>query len=79
VKIGNRISAGCRTVEGLKQGYGLLSASLKIYFRSVLYDRNKKCKSMGLPAGNETVHYLCENDQAIVGQDKDDAEYTTKN
>jgi hypothetical protein len=58
VKIGNRISAGFKTIKGLKQGCGLLPALLKIYLESVLYDGNKKCKSMGLLVGNETLHHL---------------------
>jgi hypothetical protein len=48
----------------------ILPALLKIYLENVLYDWNKKHKSMGLPEGNETVHHhLGADDQDIVGQD----------
>jgi hypothetical protein len=74
VNIGSRISAGFKTIKGLKQECGLLPTLLKIYLENVLYDGNKKCKSRGLPVGNETVrHHLGADDQ-----DKDDAEYMTK-
>ena len=74
VKIGNRISAGFKTIKALQHGCGLLPALLKVYLESVLYDGNKKCKSMGLLGGNETVHHHL----GVNDQDKDDAEYMTK-
>jgi len=58
VKIGNTKSAGFRTNKGLKQGCGLSPSSLKIYLESVLCNGKKKCKSMGLPTGNETIHHV---------------------
>lgn len=58
VKIGNMKSTGFRTNKGLKQGCGLSPSLLKVYLESVLYKRNKKCKSMGLPTGNKTVHHI---------------------
>jgi len=58
VKIGNTKSADFTTNKGLKQGCGLSPSLLKVYLKSVLYKRNKKCKSMGLPTGNETVHHI---------------------
>lgn len=61
-------------MKGLQQGCGLLSALLMIYLESVLYDGNKKCKSRGLLVGNETVHHHL----GVDDQDKDDAEYMTK-
>ena len=42
-------------------------------------DWNKKYKSVGLLVGNKTIHHhLFVDDQAIVGQDKDDSQYGTK-
>ena len=41
-KIGNRISTGFRTMEGLKQGCGLSPTLFKIYLESILYDWYKK-------------------------------------
>jgi len=58
VKTGNTKSAGFRTNKGLKQGCGLSPSLLKVYLESALYNRNRKCKSMGLPRGNETIHHI---------------------
>jgi hypothetical protein len=74
VKIGSRISAGFKTVKGLKLGCGLLPVLLKIYLENVLYDGNKKCNGRGLLVGSETVHHH----HGAGDQDKDDAEYVTK-
>jgi hypothetical protein len=81
VKVGNRISTSFRTTKGLKQGCAVSPSLFKIYLESVLYSWNKKCRNMGLPIGDQTIHHhlFFVDDQAIVVQDKEDAEYMTKN
>jgi len=58
VKTGKRISAGFRITEGMKRGCGLSPHLFKIFLESVLYNWNKRCKSMGLPTGNKITHHL---------------------
>jgi hypothetical protein len=36
-------------------------------------------KYRGLPVGDQTIHHLFADDQVIIAQDKEDAEYVTKN
>jgi hypothetical protein len=57
VKTGNRISTGLRITKGMKWGCGLSPDLFKIFLEIVLYNRNKRCKSMGLPTGNKTTHH----------------------
>jgi hypothetical protein len=56
-KAGNIILTSRRTTNGLKQGHGL-SLRFKIYLESVLYTWKKRCKNMGLPTGDLTIHHL---------------------
>ena len=64
VKIWNCISGGFRT-KGLKQGCGLSLALFTIYLESLLYNWNNKCRSMGLPLGNQTIRHLFADDQVL--------------
>jgi hypothetical protein len=58
----------------------IITNLIQIYLESVLYDWNKKCKSMDLSRANEKInHQLFADNQAITAQDKDDAEYMTTN
>jgi hypothetical protein len=58
----------------------IITNLIQIYLESVLYDWNRKCKSMELPRVNETInHQLFADNWAIISQDKEDAEYMTTN
>jgi hypothetical protein len=71
VKIVKRTSIGYKTTEGSKQVCGLSQSLFKIYTESVLYGWNRKCKVMGLPVGNKTIHHLLfEDDQVIMARGK---------
>jgi len=79
VKIWKSIAVCFRTTKVLEQGCGLSPTLFTIYLESVLYNWNKKCRRMGLPTGNQTIHHhLFSDDQVIMAQDKGDAEYDTK-
>jgi hypothetical protein len=58
VKVGNIILTSCRTTKGLKQGHGLSPNIFKIYLESALYTWKKRCRNMGLPTGDITIHHL---------------------
>jgi len=79
VRILNSISVGFRTTEVLEQECGFSPTLFTIFLESVLYNWNKKCRRMGLPMGNQTIHHhLFADDQVIIAQDKGVAEYDTK-
>jgi hypothetical protein len=46
----------------------------------VIYNWNKKCRNVGLPIGDQTIHHHhFAGGQVTIAQDKQDAEYMTKN
>ena len=63
--------------KGLKQGCCLSPTLFKIYLEYVLKEWKKKCGGMGVPLSEvETLFTLCfADDQVVVAQDQDDAEY----
>ena len=79
VEVGNTVSSSCRTTKGLKQWHGFSPTLFKINLESVLYTWKKKCRNMELPIGDITMHHHLFADDQLIAQDKEDAEYMTKN
>ena len=77
IKYHGGLSAGFYVTKGLKQGCCLSPTLFKIYLECVLKEWKRKCSGMGVPLGDlETLFTLCfADDQVVVAQDQDDAEY----
>lgn len=80
IKCQGRLSDGFFVTKGLKQGCCLSPTLFKIYLEHVLKEWKRKCAGMGVPLNDqETLFTLCfADDQVVISQDHDDAEYMTR-
>lgn len=79
IKIGNKLSSGFSTNEGLKQGCCLSPTLFKIFLEKTLLRWKRKCSNMGIPLNNTTIYTLnFADDQVVMAQDLDDLEYMTR-
>ena len=77
VKIGNTLSKKFRTSKGLLQGCPMSPTLFKIYIDSCLSAWSRKCNGMGLEIkdGVYLHHLLFADDQVVIAQDGEDANY----
>ena len=80
IKCQGKLSAGFYVSKGLKQGCCLSPTLFKIYLEHVLKEWKRKCSGMGVPLNDrDTLFTLCfADDQVVIAQDADDAEYMTR-
>ncbi|XP_072160540.1 uncharacterized protein [Bemisia tabaci] len=80
IKCQGRLSGGFYVSKGLKQGCCLSPTLFKIFLEHVLKEWKKKCSGMGVPLNDtDTLYTLCfADDQVVIAQDADDAEYMTR-
>lgn len=80
VKIGRKLSGKFGTSKGLLQGCPMSPTLFKIYIDISLRIWSRKCKRMGLEVSEEIYlnHLLFADDQVIITQDGEDANYVCR-
>ena len=76
VKVGKILSEEFLVNKGLRQGCSLAPLLFKIYLEEVLKNWKRKCSSMGILIGDDTLYSLLfADDQVLVAADADDSSY----
>ena len=80
VKSRGELSGGFFVTKGLKQGCCLSPTLFKVYLEHVLKEWKNKVAGMGVPLlDGQTLYTLCfADDQIVVAQDEEDADYMTR-
>lgn len=67
------------TTKGLRQGCCLSPTLFKIYLDQALKGWTRKCKSMGLQVGDDTLYSLYfADDQVVIAEDEEDLSYMVR-
>jgi hypothetical protein len=76
MEIRNKLSDGFPVTKGHRQGCCISPTLFNIYLEQALGLWRRKCRSMGIPIGDNTIYMLhFADDQLIIAQDLDDIEY----
>ena len=80
IRCQGRFSEGFYVNKGLKQGCCLSPTLFKVFLEQVLKEWKRKCAGMGVPLDEiGTLFTLCfADDQVVVAQDAEDAEYMAR-